>query len=134
MKKVVAVESSEAVVPPLFKRVTSSLVALAIVWVSAAVAVGIYVRSARGAVAGFISAIPVFAIAWIVAGLPAIAAGRRVIQIPMWIMGLLGAGAGLVILFGLDGEDRISSPLSSWMAGTGGRLRCRGHDDLSSAD
>jgi lipid-A-disaccharide synthase-like uncharacterized protein len=91
----------------LFRRIVSSVAALAIVWVSTAVAVGIHLRSAQGAIACLISSIPIFAIGWVVAGIPIVAAGRRVLQIPIWVIGLLGAVAGAIIFLGLDREDLI---------------------------
>lgn len=70
-------------------------------------AIGVYLRSPQGAVAGLISSIPTFAIGWVVVGLPVVVAGRRVIQIPMWVVGLLGATAAAIILFGIDREDHL---------------------------
>jgi hypothetical protein len=97
-------------VRPLFRRIASSFVALAIAWLSAAVAFGIYSRSANGAVLFLISSISVFAIAWILVGIPAVAAGRLLIQIPIWVVGLLGAVGGAIILFALDREDHLYRP------------------------
>ena len=57
-----------------------------------------------------ISSIPVFAIAWILVGIPAVAAGRLLIKMPVWAVGLLGAVAGAIIIFALDREDRLYRP------------------------
>jgi hypothetical protein len=97
-------------VRPFFQRIASSFVALAIAWFSVAVAVGIYFRSAYGAVACLISTISIFAIAWIVVGIPAVAAGRLLIQMPMWVVGLLGAVAGAIVLIALDREEHLYRP------------------------
>ena len=97
-------------VRPLFRRIASSFVALAIACLSAAVAFGIYSRSANGAVLFLISSIPVFAIAWILVGIPAVAAGRLLFKMPVWGVGLLGAVAGAIIIFALDREDHLYRP------------------------
>lgn len=97
-------------VRPLFRRIASSFVALAIACLSASVAFGIYSRAANGAVLFLISSIPVFAIAWILVGIPAVAAGRLLIKMPVWAVGLLGAVAGAIIIFGLDREDHLYRP------------------------
>jgi hypothetical protein len=61
-------------------------------------------------VASLISSISIFAIAWIVVGIPAVVAGRLVIRMPIWGVGLLGAVAGAIILFALDREDHLYRP------------------------
>ena len=79
-------------------------------WLVASVAFGIYTRSAYGVVAALISTIPIFAIAWIVVAIPAIATGTFLIRMPVWIVGVFGASAGAVILFVLDRDDHLYRP------------------------
>lgn len=95
---------------PLFQRIASSLAALAIAWLSVAAAFGIYSRSAYAVVACLISTLFIFAIAWIVVGIPSVAAGRLLVQMPTWVAGFLGAVAGLVILFTVDRADNLYRP------------------------
>ncbi|QEE28724.1 hypothetical protein FTW19_12370 [Terriglobus albidus] len=91
----------------LFPRVVSSFVALGVSWLAAAAAFGISVKSPYGVLAALISGIPIFAIAWIVVGIPMVLAGHRVIQMPIWGLGLLGAVAGAIIFLAIDREEQL---------------------------
>ena len=79
-------------------------------WLVASVAFGIYARSANSVVLALISTIPIFAIAWIVVGFPAVAAGTFVIRMPVWIVGVFGASAGALILLVLDRDEHLYRP------------------------
>jgi hypothetical protein len=95
---------------PVFYRILFSLVSVAIAWLSAAIAFGIYARSANGALLFLISSIVVFVIAWVLFVIPVVAVGGFLVQLPAWVVGLFGAVAGAVIMFALDREDHLYRP------------------------
>ena len=103
-------------VRPVVYRIASSFAAIAAAWLSAAVGFGIYSRSAYGVVVALISTISIFAIAWILVGIPAVAAGHLLVQMPPWFVGLLGAIAGAIILFALDHEEQLSPVYFGFLA------------------
>ncbi len=85
---------------PLFGRIVASLKALGILWCISGIAVGAYFKDLSASFLVFIWSMPYFAAGWILAGIPVIAIGSRVLKIPFFVLGILGATVGFfVILF-----------------------------------
>jgi hypothetical protein len=91
---------------PLFGRIVVSLKALGISWFISGIAAGAYYKNPEVSFLVFVWSAPYFAAGWILAGIPAIVIDRRVLKIPFFVLGILGATVGsFVILF---------SPLLDW--------------------
>jgi hypothetical protein len=108
---------SKLKVRPIFQRIVSSFIALGSVWLLIALVPAICFRTFYLPGAYLISSIPVFAIAWIVVGIPAIVAGQLMTKMSIWGVALLGAVAGLIVFFTLNREEHFSRlELFGWSA------------------
>jgi hypothetical protein len=85
---------------PLFGRIVASLKALGILWFVSGIAFGAHFRDVSASFLFFFWSMPYFAAGWVLAGIPVIAIGSRVLKIPVFVLGILGAAVGFfVILF-----------------------------------
>jgi hypothetical protein len=85
---------------PIFNRIATSLEALGIVWFVSGIAFGAHFRDVSASLLFFFWSVPFFAAGWILAGIPIIAMGSRILKIPVFVLGILGAAVGFfVILF-----------------------------------
>ena len=83
---------------PLFGRVVASLKALGILWLISGIAISAYYRDLSALFLVFVWSVPLFAAGWVLAGLPLIAIGNRVLKIPVIVLGILGAAAGCFVI------------------------------------
>ncbi len=79
-------------------RVILSFAALAICWLVSTIAFALHIGDDRALVAFFIWSVPFFAVGWILAGIPIIAMGVRILKIPKLLLGVAGAVAGLLVM------------------------------------
>jgi hypothetical protein len=91
---------------PLFGRIVASLKALGIVWFISGIAVGAYFRDLSAIFLVFVWSVPFFAAGWILAGIPVVAIGSRVLKVPFFVLGILGAAVGFFMI--------LFAPLLDW--------------------
>jgi hypothetical protein len=91
----------------LSTRIQISLIALAAAYITGGVSVGFRFWDLRIFLLFLIWSLPFFAVAWVVAGVPIIAAGNLVVRIPLIVALLAGAAAGVLVLMLL--------PLLEWV-------------------
>jgi hypothetical protein len=84
---------------PFSQRIVCSIEVLAGVWFTTGVVFTLYLESFEGLVV-FIWSVPLFAVAWVVVGLPLVLLGGLILRIPVLLIGAIGfvAGAGITIL------------------------------------
>jgi hypothetical protein len=91
----------------LSTRIQISLIALAATYIAGDVSVGFRFWDLQISLLFLIWSLPFFAVAWIVTGVPIIAAGNLVLRIPLILVVLAGAAAGVFVLLLL--------PLVEWV-------------------
>jgi hypothetical protein len=91
----------------LSSRIQISLIALAATYIAGDVSVGLRFWDIQISLIFLIWSLPFFAVAWIVTGVPIVAAGNLVLRIPVILVILAGAAAGVLVLFLL--------PLVDWV-------------------
>jgi hypothetical protein len=91
----------------LSTRIQISLIALAATYIACAVCFGLRSWNLQITLLSLIWSLPFFATAWIVTGVPIIAAGNLVLRVPVILIGLAGAAAGVFVLLLL--------PLMEWV-------------------
>jgi hypothetical protein len=72
---------------PLFGRIVASLKALGILWFVSGIAFGAHFRDVSASFLFFFWSMPYFAAGWVLAGIPVIAIGSRVLKICAWDFG-----------------------------------------------
>src|SRR5271155_1072070 len=82
----------------LTNRIQISLIALAATYVAGGVSVGFRFWDFQISLLFLIWSLPFFAVAWIVTGVPIIAAGNLVLRIPVILVVLAGGAAGVFVL------------------------------------
>jgi hypothetical protein len=82
----------------LSTRIQISLIALAATYIAGAVSVGIRFWDLQVSLIFLIWSLPFFAVAWIVTGVPIVAVGNLVLRIPVILVVLAGAAAGVFLL------------------------------------
>jgi hypothetical protein len=88
-------------------RIQISLMALAATYIVDGVSVGFSFWDVRIFLMFLFWSLPFFAVAWIVAGVPIVAAGNLVLRIPLILVALAGAAAGVFIVMLLPLVDSI---------------------------
>ena len=91
----------------LSTRIQISLIALAATYIVGGVSVGFRFWDVRIFLMFLFWSLPFFAVAWIVAGVPVVAAGDVVLKIPVILVWVAGAAAGVFIV--------ILLPLVDWI-------------------
>ena len=91
----------------LSTRIQISLIALAATYIVGGVSVGFRFWDVRIFLMFLFWSLPFFAVAWIVAGVPIVAAGNVVLKIPAILVWVAGAAAGVFIV--------ILLPLVDWI-------------------
>jgi hypothetical protein len=91
----------------LSRRMQISLIALAATYIVGGVSVGIRFWDHQISLLFLIWSLPFFAVAWIVTGVPIIAAGNLILRIPVILVVLAGAAGGVFVLLLL--------PLIDWV-------------------
>jgi hypothetical protein len=91
----------------LSTRIQISLMALAATYIVGGVSVGFRFWDVRIFLMFLFWSLPFFAVAWIVAGVPIVAAGNVVLRIPVILGVLAGAAAGVLIVMLLPLVDWI---------------------------
>lgn len=91
----------------LSTRIQISLIALAATYIVGGVSVGFRFWDVRIFLMFLFWSLPFFAVAWIVAGVPIVAAGNVVLKIPVILVWVAGAAAGVFIV--------ILLPLVDWI-------------------
>lgn len=91
----------------LSSRIQISLIALAATYIVGSVSVGFRFWDVRIFLMFLFWSLPFFAVAWIVAGVPIVAAGNLVLRIPVIPVVLAGAAAGVLIIMLLPLVDWI---------------------------
>jgi hypothetical protein len=91
----------------LSTRIQLSLIALAAMYIACAVSVGLRYWDLEIPLLFLFWSVPFFAIAWIVTGVPIVAAGNLVLRIPAILVALAGATAGVFVL--------LLQPLVEWI-------------------
>jgi hypothetical protein len=82
----------------LTTRIQASLFALAIAWFLSGLAFGIRVGDARACFLFFVWSVPLFAVGWILLGIPVIAMGTQILKHSRVVLGLSGAIVGFLIM------------------------------------
>ncbi|WP_144312458.1 hypothetical protein [Terriglobus saanensis] len=75
-------------------RIAISFAALAICWYTSAVAAGLRFQDPGMTALLFLWSLPFFAVGWVLAGIPMIAMGNRILRIHTILLGFAGAIAG----------------------------------------
>src|ERR1700749_1255935 len=91
----------------LSTRIQISLIALAATYIVGGVSVGFRFWDVRIFLMFLFWSLPFFAVAWIVAGVPIVAAGNVVLKIPVILVWVSGAAAGVFIVMLLPLVDWI---------------------------
>ncbi|HXP10514.1 MAG TPA: hypothetical protein VN828_18575 [Acidobacteriaceae bacterium] len=91
----------------LSTRIQISLIALAATYIVGGVSVGFRFWDVRIFLMFLFWSLPFFAVAWIVAGVPIVAAGNVVLKIPVILVWVAGAAAGVFIVMLLPLVDWI---------------------------
>jgi hypothetical protein len=91
----------------LSSRIQISLIALAATYIVGGVSVGFRFWDVRIFLMFLFWSLPFFAVAWVIAGAPIVAAGNLVLRIPVILVVLAGAAAGVLIIMLLPLVDWI---------------------------
>jgi hypothetical protein len=91
----------------LSTRIQISLIALAATYIVGGVSVGFRFWDVRIFLIFLFWSLPFFAVAWIVAGVPIVASGSLALRIPVILVALAGAAAGVFIVLLLPLVDWI---------------------------
>jgi hypothetical protein len=91
----------------LSTRIQASLIALAATYIVGGVSVGFRFWDLQISLIFLFWSLPFFAVAWAVAGVPIVAAGNLVLRIPVILVVLAGAAAGVFVL--------MLPPLVEWI-------------------
>jgi len=84
--------------PSLSVRIARSIGALAICWFVSGVALGLRIWDIRATFLFFFWSLPLFAVGWMLVGIPIIAMGSRILRIPKLLLGIAGAIAGASVI------------------------------------
>jgi len=84
--------------PDVGSRIIASLKALAICWVLTAAAIGIYTHDIAAFYTSLLWSLPLLGVGWILAGLPLISVGGRVLRWPVVLVAVIGAVGGVVVI------------------------------------
>jgi hypothetical protein len=84
--------------PDFFGRTIASLKALAICWLLTAGSIGIYGHDIAAFYVALLWSVPLLGVGWILAGLPLVAAGGRILRWPVVLVAAIGAVDGVAVI------------------------------------
>jgi hypothetical protein len=82
----------------LSTRIQISLIALAAMYIACAVSAGLRYWDLQIFLLFLFWSVPFFVVAWIVTGLPVVAAGNLFLRVPVILVALAGAAAGVLVV------------------------------------